>query len=124
MILRRARIYLSIRCILGDIRLWVGDPSSRRVERIFDIFLPCVPPPHRLLYHDAGPFLVYIYYDPPTDIRVRVEVYVHVVYVRIKEAGDDQGARGVDFHSFRRLREGIMAPSPGTNFVPNIGTRP
>ena len=36
-------IYLSIRCILGDIRLWVGDPSSRRVERIFDIFLPCVP---------------------------------------------------------------------------------
>ena len=79
---------------------------------------------HRLLYHDAGPFLVYIYYDPPTDIRVRVEVYVHVVHVRIKEAGDDQGARGVDFHSFQRLREGIMAPSPGTNFVPNIGTRP
>ena len=32
------------RCILGDIRLWVGDPSSRRVERLFDIFLSCVPP--------------------------------------------------------------------------------
>ena len=34
---------LSIRCIRGDIRLWVGDPSSRRVERLFDIFLSCVP---------------------------------------------------------------------------------
>ena len=44
---RRARyfILLIIRCILGDIRLWVGDPSSRRVERLFDIFLSCVPPP-------------------------------------------------------------------------------
>ena len=38
-------VFLSIRCILGDIRLWVGDPSSRRVERLFDIFLSCVPPP-------------------------------------------------------------------------------
>ena len=41
-------IYLSKRCTLGDIRLWVGDPSSRRVERLcrkaFDIFLSCVPP--------------------------------------------------------------------------------
>jgi hypothetical protein len=27
-------------------------------------------------------------------------------------------------HSFRRLREVIMAPSPGTNFVPNIGHDP
>ena len=35
---------LSIRCILGDIRLWVGDPSSRRVERPFGIFLSCVNP--------------------------------------------------------------------------------
>ena len=42
---KNAPLYLSIRCILGDIRLWVGDPSSRRVERLFDIFLPCVPPP-------------------------------------------------------------------------------
>ena len=33
---------LSIRCILGDLRLWVGDPSSRRVERLFDIFLSCL----------------------------------------------------------------------------------
>ena len=40
------RYCLSIRCILGDIRLWVGDPSSRRVENLFDIFLYCVPPPH------------------------------------------------------------------------------
>ena len=28
------RIYLSIRCILCDIQLWVGDPSSRRVARL------------------------------------------------------------------------------------------
>ena len=25
---------LSIRCMLGDKRLWVGDPSSRRIERL------------------------------------------------------------------------------------------
>ena len=42
-VMKVSQVSLSIRCILGDIRLWVGEPSSRRVERLFDIFLSCSP---------------------------------------------------------------------------------
>ena len=43
-------------------------------------------------------FLVYIYYDSHTYLRV-VYVRVYVVYVRIYEAGDYQGTRVVDCES-------------------------
>jgi len=45
----------SIRCTLGDIRLWVGDPSSRRVKGFRHLLVVCPTLSPSLVFHAGRP---------------------------------------------------------------------
>ena len=123
---------LSIRCILGDLRLWVGDPSSRRVERLStSSCLVSLSKPEPLnpgnpggANHPRGGDLVpqdprprHRPGRPPTSVYMYIYIYMLDIYVYVHVENIN-----IRIYIYRPLR-GQIAPERQRWAPPRLGSR-